>query len=418
MKKLMLTSLVIVMITVLVAGCGNNTSAPTPSTTTGTETSPAPANPGTSATPDGSASQSVKVPRGTLPLAADSATRIADAYALVDELAEMASNYDRNAAKYNYTLNCLDPAGSAPAILLGAWVDAVLIATDGDVNIELGLSNAFSSGGATEALNDMRIGLIDFVMTLQNYTISYWPLSLVIHNPALGGNNAAVHASVMWDLYKSMPAVQNEYVEHGVPMFVWANDTTPLSYKATSPITSISDIKGNIRAGAGPMQLFVTEVGASVFSSPIGDVYANIQNGVIDYLITSWHGIDAYKLYDPGVLNYYFDIKIGAHAHVLLANHDTWAEIERNGYADAIMSVSGDYLLNFVSVWEGHENRCREIAIANGGIIHVPTGQLETDIKNAYANVAEQWIEETGGEARAVYNKAAELTEYYNSIYH
>lgn len=403
MKKLITTFIVIAMVAVFFVGCAS------PSTTPEPAASPTPAEAGAKAP---------KVPAGILPLASDSATRIDNTNALIAELAEAASNYDKNAAKYTYTVNCVDPAGTAQTKLIYAWADAVLVATEGAVHLEIGVSNAFSPGGSTESINELRNGLVDFAITLQNYTISYWPLSLVIQNPALGCSGTAVASSVIWDIYKSMPAVKDEYKTHGVPLFVFANDSVPLSYKAASEITNISEIKGNIRAGAGPMQMFVNEVGASVFACPITDVYTNIQNGVIDYLIAAWQAIDSFKLSDPGVCNYFLDAKIGNHAHVLIANLDTWAEIERNGYADAIMSVSGDYLLNLISTYEEDERTSREHILANGGSIHVPSGQLATDLQTAYDNVAKRWVEETSGEAQVVFDKAVELASHYNGLYH
>jgi TRAP-type C4-dicarboxylate transport system substrate-binding protein len=243
------------------------------------------------------------------------------------------------------------------------------------------------------------------------------PLTLAVQNPGLGIKNATVAANVMWELYKNNPEIQAEYADDGEALFVWANNPSPLSYKGTAEISDISEIKGNIRGNNGPAQIFITQVGASVLGCPIGDVYTNVSTGVMDYLITDWHGIASFSLYDEGVLNYYLDTNIGCSAYTLMANDGVWAEIERNGYADAIKSVSGDYLLNMVGIWEAYEARGRELAQSTGGAIYLPNSTLNGQLEEVYAAVGEQWISDTGGSAQQVYDQAAALVEKYSALY-
>ena len=425
MKKILSIALAILMLACIAAGCGDNsndnTSPPASASASTSASAPASSPPASApaSSPEGVVQDSTppSIPAGIPTLAASAAQRAIDAYALADDLAQQASAYNRSTAQYRYTLNCQDPAGSAPAAFLTAWSDAVLIATEGAVNIEVGVSNAFCAGGSMVALDDTKAGLIDFVWTLPCYYKGYMPLTLAIQNPSLGTKNSTVGSFAMWELYKSMPSIQSEIADHGEALFIWANNPSPLSYKGSAEITSTSDIKGNVRGNNGPAQLFITEVGASIYGCPIGEVYPNVQNGVLDFLITDWHAIASFKLADPGVLNYYLDTNIGCSAYALIANSDVWAKIERDGYADAIKSVSGDYCLNLVGIWEDYEARGRADAVSNGGTIFAPSAELEEDLQTAYANVGEQWVAETGADAQAVYDKAVELVNKYNAIY-
>jgi len=350
-------------------------------------------------------------------LAATAAQRAADAYAFIADLHQQASAYDSSKAKYSYTLNCQDPAASASGEFLNAWSDAVLVATKGDVYIQIGVSNAFCAGGTMTALDDMISGSVDFVFTLPCYFKGYMPLTLAIQNPALGIKTFTAGASAMWDLYKSNSDIQAEFANSGETMFVWANNPSPLSYKGSSEITDISQIKGNIRGNNGPAQMFINQIGASVYSCPIGDVYTNVSTGVMDYLITDWHAVYSFSLYDQGVLNYYLDTNVGCSAYCVMANKDVWAKIVKNGYADAIKSVSGDYMLNFACIWEAYEAKARETAAANGGDIYKPNDTLAGQLKTAYDAVAQQWVSQNGSAAKGVYDKAVELVNQYNGIY-
>ena len=419
MKKILSVALVIIMLVLGITGCGGNTtdseSPASPPANQGQESASPPASQAQESSPQESAAPPAAA--GVPELNRSAAVRAEDAYAFIADLERQAAAYDRNAAQYRYTLNCQDPDGSAPATFLYAWSDAVLIATEGAVNIEVGVSNAFCAGGAMEALNDTKAGLIDFVFTLPCYYRGYMPLCLAIQNPSLGTMNSTVGSYAMWELYKSMPAIQREFAEQGETLFVWANNPSPLSYKGTAEITSTSDIRGNVRGNNGPAQLFITEVGASVFGCPIGEVYPNVQNGVLDFLITDWHAIASFKLADPGVLNYYLDTNVGCSAYTLIGNADTWRKIEQDGFADAIKSVSGDYFLNFVGIWESYEARGRQDAIDNGGTIFAPSAALASDLQTAYENVAIAWVAENGSDAQAVYDKAVELVNHYNGLY-
>jgi TRAP-type C4-dicarboxylate transport system substrate-binding protein len=409
-KRFLAMMAVFMAFTILAGGCGGSNPPATQQTTVATTapaTTEAPATTAPAAT----------APAGDPTLSADAAKRAEESYAFAADLNEQAAAYDTSKAEYRYTLNNHDPAASAVGEFLEAWSDAVLVATEGKVYIEVGHSNAFSTSGTMTTLDEMISGTIDFDFTLPCYFKGYMPLTLAIQNAGLGIKNATVAANVMWELYKTNSDIQAEYAYDGEALFVWANNPSPLSYKGSSEVTDISDIKGNIRGNNGPAQIFITQVGASVYGCPIGEVYTNVSTGVIDYLITDWHGIASFGLYDEGVLNHYLDTNIGCSAYTLMANDGVWAEIEKNGYADAIKSVSGDYLLNLLGIWEAYEANGRKLAESTGGIIYAPNSTLAGQLDEIYTAVAEQWIAETGGAAQDVYDQAAELVKKYSAIY-
>ncbi len=397
MKKILALTLVMLLIVAIAAACGNSSKS-------------------TAANNSGGAGFAIGS-SGAPELSSDAAQRAKDAYAFIEDLREQASAYNTADAKYRYILNCFDPAASASGKFLYAWSDAVLVATKGDVYIDIGVSNAYSTGGTMVALDEMIDGSIDFNFTLPCYYKGYMPLTLAIQNPSLGIKNATVASYAMWELYKNNADIQAEFADDGVTIFLWANNPSPLSYKGAGEITSIADIKGNIRGNNGPAQIFIDKAGASVYSCPIGDVYTSVSTGVINYLITDWHAIMSFSLFDEGVLNHYLDTNIGCSAYTLMANKDVWAKIVADGYGDAIMSVSGDYCLNLIGIWEEYEANGRAAAAGTGGTIYKPNDALAADLDAVYTAVAEQWIADTGGSAQQVYDKAVELVNKYNGIY-
>ncbi|MCR5649466.1 MAG: hypothetical protein K6F67_08060 [Oscillospiraceae bacterium] len=409
MKKLLALALILVMV-FAIAGCANNgggTPAPAPADNTpsgGTVTAALPLRGDFAAGPAWSVDTEPTKTNGPW----------AQSYAVINALAEQAKAYSGVTPKYTFSLACHDPAESAPGEFLTAWADAVTIATEGQVDFNIGWSGSMS--GTMASLDDMKSGTIDFDWTLPCYFKGYMPLTNVIQNPGLGIKNGTSGSYAMWELYKNTPAIQAEFADDGELLFVWTNCTSPLSYKGSGKIDSISAITGNIRANNGPAQIFVNEVGASVFGCPIGDVYNNVSNSIINYLVTDWHGIKSFALSDPGVLNYYVDTNIGCSAYALMANADIWASLPADIQA-AIKSVSGDYLLNLVDIWSFWEASGRYTAVKNGGEIYAPSEAFAAQLQTAYENVAESWIAEQADPdaARSIYEQAKALVEKYNA---
>ena len=340
----------------------------------------------------------------------------AQTYALYTELARRAGEYQNVKPRREFTLAVHDPAESGPGQIMTAWANAVAVASDGSVRINVGYSGVFSS--AMSSVDDMKQGTIDFVWTLPCYFKGYFPLTNVIQNPGLQIANGVSGSYAMWELYKSEPELRSEYEDDGIALFVCANCTSPLSYKGSAELDSIAEISGNIRGNNGPAQLFVQDVGANVFSCPIGEVYNDIKNGIINYLITDWNGIDSFALSDPGVLNYYLDTNIGCSAFALIANPDIWASIDED-LKGCILSASGDYMLNFMDIWNYWEAMGRYNAASNGGSIYAPSEAVAGQLSEVYADVAERWIsaQEDSDVARSLYERAGELVEKYNAVY-
>lgn len=411
MKKLLALVLALAMVFCFCA-CGDSNNAPAPA-----DNNPTPAN--NSAPADSNAPADSDAPADSnAPADSDEPTHDngpwASAYAMIDDLAEQAKAYDGVAAQYNFTLACHDPVNSAPGEFLTAWADAVTIATEGRVDFNIGYGGTLS--GTMQSLEDMKSGLIDFDWTLPCYFKGTMPLVNIIQNPGLNIGNASVGSNVMWELYKSSSDIQAECADDGEVLFLWANCTSPLSYKGTAEIGSLSEVKGNIRGNNGPAQTFVNEVGASVYGCPIGEVQTSVSSGVINYLITDWHGIKSFALSDPGVLNYYLDTNVGCSAYVLMANSDIWGTIDAETQ-EAIKSVSGDYLLDMVAIWDYWEASARYGALANGGTIFAPSDALAAELTQAYDNVAATWVSEQADTAvaQALYDQAKGLVDKYSA---
>ena len=425
MKKALAIILALVMVLAL-AACGGG-AAPAPTQAPAAPATDAPAAPAATDAPAApAATEEPAAPSGGDTPAAPAAVEWdgksepthdngnwAAAYAKIDKLAEDAKAYDGVAPIQTFTLAFHDPVESAPGEFLTAWANAVKIATEGQIQFNIGYSGTLS--GTMASLDDMKSGVVDFDWTLPCYFKGYMPLTNVIQNPALGIKDAVVGSNAMWELYKTESAIQEEFADDGHCLFVWTNCTSPLMYKGDHEISSTSEIAGNIRGNNGPTQMFIQEVGANVQGCPIGDVYNNISTGVFSYVITDWHGISSFKFYE--VANYYVDSNIGCSAYTLMANNDIWAIVEGLGFADEIESVSGDYLLDMVAFWNFWEAKGRYQAAQAGGDIFAPSDALAGELKTAYENVAKTWVNDQADPslAQSIYDHAVQLVAKYSA---
>ena len=339
----------------------------------------------------------------------------AQSCAVFEELEKRAAEYSSVQPEVTLTLAVHDPASSGPGENATAWANAVTVATEGRVRVIVGHGGTLSP--TMSEMDNLLSGTVDVIWTLPCYFKGYMPMTNVVQNPALGILNGTAGSHATWELYKESETLQAESARIGKLLYLCVNCTSPLSYKGTGEITSISEIKGNIRANNGPAQDFVTAIGANVYGCPIGEVYSNVSHGIIDWLITDWNGIDSFALSDPGVLNYYLDTNIGSSAFALIMNQDVWDGLAPD-LQEAVLAASGDYMLNVAGIWDYWEACGYYHAIQNGGTIYVPSESLAAELQAVYEDVVEIWInnQKDPAAARLLYEAAKEKVAAYNAL--
>ena len=158
-------------------------------------------------------------------------------------------------------------------------------------------------------------------------------------------------------------------------------------------------------------------LGALRFSK-INRTFLSMYRGIFEASVVTINdlGEPIYPYFDENVLNHYVDTNIGCSAYVLMANKDAWNLMDAD-LQTAIKSVSGDYLLNLVSIWDYWEAAGRYAALEKGGDIFTPSTELKSELDANYAIVAENWInsEDDTTAAQAIYDQADELVKKYNA---
>ncbi len=256
---------------------------------------------------------------------------------------------------YEFSISHHDPESSATGTFLENWASAVEEASNGAIQIDIFHGGVL--GGPTETINLITNNTASMGAGAQCAYPGQFPLTEVVSLPMIGMTSAQQASRVMYDLYESSEDLQAEYSAFKV-LLVYANCTSPISF-SRKEIGSKADMAGlNIRANAGPPTGFIEALGASPVNVAMGELYQALENNTVDGVLTDWHGMYSFKLYEA--VNYILDVPVYTNTFFFLMNWDAY-----NSLPDDLKAVIDDYsgweALDIIgTTWDDYEAMCRE----------------------------------------------------------
>ncbi len=217
------------------------------------------------------------------------------------------------------------------------WAKMVEEATKGRVKITQYPANALS--GSKERYDDIIGGIGDIGWTAIPHYPGRFPLTEATSMPGLGVTSSVMASHIVWNLYQEFPEGQAEFADVKV-LFMHA--FAPISIATTKvPIRSLDDMKGlQLRAPGGGQSLLTEAAGASPMLIMPGDIYLNLEKGVIDGSVMGWEGHGSFGTLE--IANYFTVVPAYTGPHfVMYMNLDKWNSLPAD-VQEAIMSVSGD----------------------------------------------------------------------------
>jgi TRAP-type C4-dicarboxylate transport system substrate-binding protein len=294
MKRSILVVFVLVLIAGLcMVGCSSSTTTSSAPAATSTTAAPAPAT--TSAVPMPSAS---------------------------GKTWKLRFGYEQSTTSY-YQLYLWEP-----------WAKEVAKATNGRVTIDLyPAQTLFKSTDATSAV---QTGIADMGFVIPAYFPGKYPVIDVVQLP-FGASTSNGASQVIWNLYQKYPEVQQMYADFKM-VSIWTTQPMYL-HSSKKNYKTLDDFKGQqIRASAGAATDMVTGLGGNAVFMGMGDVYINLQKGVVDALITPSEGALGFKIYEVAPYQTHFP---GVPAvHSVIMNKKVWNEMPVD-VQQAFESVSG-----------------------------------------------------------------------------
>lgn len=306
-----------------------------------------------------------------------------------------------------------DPMKSAPGTFLQKWATSVEQASDGRIKVEIYGGGVL--GGVKETINLVNNGTVDIGWGGQATYSGQFPLTEVASLPLIGIKNAQHGSKALWDLYENNNKLQEEYEDYKV-LLIHVNCYSVISFSRLD-LSTMEEMKGlNIRANAGPPTGFIEAIGASPVNVIMAELYQALRNNTVDGVLTDWHGLYAFKLYEA--IEYLLDIPVYTNTFYFLMNKDSYNRLPEDLQA-IIDEHTGWAALDIIgNIYDDYENLCREAFLKEkGNRISTLSDEELSKFKQAADKVARDWIveiEKKGFPGQEIYNQILELVEKYS----
>lgn len=317
---------------------------------------------------------------------------------------------------YELVVQNHDPADSICGQYVEAWGKTVEEASGG--RIRFVYYHGGSLVGANESIKAVLNGTADICWSAASIYSGQFPISEFIQLPLSGITCARMGCDVMQDMFREIPAFQDEYRDFKVIM-LGSCSYAPISTSAR--LSAIADIKGlRIRAPGSTCALWCSSIGMSPMAVATPDTYELISKGVISGCLNDWHNISAMKLYTS--FRYIMDFPTPGSPIFMLMNKNSY-----NALPDELRAVidrySGEYASRMAGFyWDSTRAWIYDNADALGVEISEPSGELYAYLTSdeVRENVHRQYIEYLNGfglDGQAIYSKCMEIVARYTAQY-
>lgn len=271
--------------------------------------------------------------------------------------------------------------------VLDPWIKMVEEKTGGKVKMTVYFAAAMAPPPQT--FESVMTGIADIAEGLVYATPGQFPLTETVMLPELGLETSKACSTALWNAYKEIPAVKEEW--KGVKM-LWLH-TTPGTKLITrnKPVRTLEDVKGmKIRVSGATAVKMGTALGFTPVSMPIGDLYLGLEKGVIDGVALPSEILVSRRLGE--VAKYVTNIDLGHDAFFVVMNQAKWDALPPD-IQKILTELSGDWAVDFTAKgWDKFDSEAEE-ANKKSGIEYIDLTPEEkakwreklAPVKNDYA---------------------------------
>lgn len=215
------------------------------------------------------------------------------------------------------------------------WAKQVKEVTDGRVKVTLFFSNAlFKPKDAFDAVAN-RIG--DIGIILPSYTRNKLLMNVVVEQPMVAGEKALRNSEVLWELYQSVPEMQEELKDVKV-LWGYMNPAFQLHF-SKKKVETLDDLQNTVISAGGSTQTQILKLlGASPEAMPMVDVFLAMQKGVVEGCFLPYAPLRTQKIAD--LIKYHTNADLMAITFYIAANKSVWEKISPEDQK-AIEAISG-----------------------------------------------------------------------------
>ena len=225
------------------------------------------------------------------------------------------------------------------------WTEQVSECTGGAVSFEI-FPGGTARGGVARQQEQVMAGVVDIAHGLHGIPRGRFPRSSIIDLPFLTDDaGAATHA--LWSVFDDYLA--EEYA--GLKVLALHAHNGGLIHTTERPVETMEDLSGlRIRTPSPAISEMLSFLGASPQGLPPGEVYENLQRGVIDGTVFPWDPVNSFGLAE--VLNYHLEAGVYTVSFFFVMNQARYDALDADIRA-CIDEASGDALVpRFADWWD------------------------------------------------------------------
>ncbi len=265
------------------------------------------------------------------------------------------------------------------------WTEDVRACTDGELtfNIHPGGSQL---GGVAQQQEQVLRGVVDIAHGLHGIPRGRFPRTSLIEVPFMT-EDAGVASRTLWDVYEEH--LKPEY--EGMKVLALHAHNGGLIHTADQPVQTIEDMEGlTLRTPSPAVSQMLEHLGAEPQGMPPGQVYENIDRGVIDGTVFPWDPVKSFNLNE--VLNYHLEAGSYTVSFFFVMNQDVYDGLSDDQQA-CIDKFSGQTLVNkFGDWWDKWDAAGREEAVEQGDEIYELSDEQRQRWRRELQPVVEDYV--------------------------
>ncbi len=239
------------------------------------------------------------------------------------------------------------------------WTEDITACTNGEVQFEVFPAGS-QLGNVARQQEQVMAGVVDVAFGLTGIPRGRFPRTSLIDIPFLT-RDAGAASYALWEIYPEYLA--EEY--QGLKVLALNAHNGGLIHTAGKKVETMEDLEGlRIRTPSPAASEMLSYLGATPQGLPPGEVYENLQRGVIDGTLFPWDPVKSFGLNE--VLNYHLDAGTYTVSFFFVMNERAYDRLSGEAKA-CIDRYSGDALVaRFGDWWDAWDAPGREDAVAAG----------------------------------------------------
>jgi TRAP-type C4-dicarboxylate transport system substrate-binding protein len=215
------------------------------------------------------------------------------------------------------------------------WAKQVSDVTNSRVKVTMFYSNALFK--PKQAYDAVASRAADMGLVLPTYSRNRFLVSGVMDLPMVGGAKAQISSEVLWEMYQAFPEIQSDFKDVKV-LWVYMNPAFELHF-TKKKVRNLEELKNTVVSAGGTVNAeIMRDLGASVESIPMVEVYLALQKGVVEGCFLPYAPLRTQRIAD--LIHYHTNADLMAASFFVVMNKDAWAGISPEDQK-AIEGISG-----------------------------------------------------------------------------